>query len=271
MTHYVSIDIEQGIKSNTMRKMPLVDVLRMTLMNAPEDKHDCWLISNGYSNNGGMYLRAEHCFQWIDTILIDCDNPEGNPNKLAEFEADYDIYEYVLWETASSTPERPKFRAILMLDRQLPWIIDPEKYTKKAILQLFSKYADQNASWYFTPNKAKLGTFRHHKGIPYPSGLIENLVNMNKQVVEALKPSRAGNWDIENREANKDFNPDGWRHFGTVEYCLSGLVKGERDVSLNRACYAMKARGYADKIPEFLAEVDVPMEFKKKFSRRYRG
>lgn len=271
MTHYISIDTEQGIKSNTMVKMPLVEALRMTLKFAPDDKHDCWLISNGYRDGGFKYVRAEHCFDWIDTILIDCDNTEGDPDKIAQFEKDYELYDYLLWETASSTPEHPKFRAIIMLDKKVRWISEPEKYTKKAILQLFSKYADQNASWYFTPNKAKLGTFRHHKGIPYPAMLIENLVNMNIQLVEALKTSKAGEWDKANNTPNMDNNPDGWRRFGTVKYCLSGLVKGERDVSLNRACYAMKERGYADKIPEFLAEVDVPMEFKKKFSRRYRG
>lgn len=41
----------------------------------------------------------------------------------------------------------------------------------------------------------------------------------------------------------------------SVKKCLGGLLKGERDSSLNAACYAMKNCGYGGYIGEFLCEV----------------
>jgi len=264
----VSISTIGGIYSNTMVRMPLADALKQTIANAPEKKEECWLISNGYSNISTKYTRAEHNFNRIDTILLDVDNPTSDPNLLKDFEREYQEYRYFLWETASSTSERPKFRVIILLDHSIEWINEPQKFTKQAILQTFSKWTDDKASWFFTPTRAKLGTFKCHSGIKYPASKIEFLVNLNKQLNESLKHSTGH--DIFNElTATRQTNPDAWRNLPSVKYCLQGLTKGERDISICKACYAMDKNGYGNHIGEFIDELMVPQEFKNKFKSKY--
>ena len=268
MEHFISVTLESGRFSKTMVKAPLGRVLKEAAFKAPEKKEDCWLISNGYNDKGGKYTRDEHNFEWIDTILLDVDNPQGDPSLLEKFKRDHDQYSYVLWETASSSIERPKFRAILLLDKKMPWINEPRKFTKQAIHQAFANWTDANASWFFTPTKSKLGTFYGHSGKPYPSANIENLVKLNEKLNEATKPSTASLWDKANF-STRNYSSNGWRNLPTVKHCLEGLCHGERDVAINKACYAMRERGYASDIPIFLNEIDVPNEFKVKFKSKY--
>lgn len=268
----VSVSTTSGTYSNTMARMPLRDALKEALANAPEAKEECWLISNGYSDKHSRYTRAEHNFTTIDTILLDIDNPEGDPLLLEKFKEEYKRYCYFLWETASSTKEKPKFRVILLLDEPVEWINEPEKYTKSAILQLFSKWTDDKASWYFTPTKGKLSTFKCHEGEPFPSSQIKFLVNLNKQLAKALQHSDSyGIYKIQKRD-----DPDGWRKMSAVRKCLESPISKDRDSSLNAACYAMANNGYKDKIPEFLDEVQATIEdyewkkMKDKFRHKYR-
>ena len=253
MEHYLSVTIESGAFSNTMVKAPLLQVLAESTRKAPQKKDDCWLVSNGYNDRGGKYTRAEHNFDWIDTILLDVDNPQGDPSLLDKFKCEHAQYDYVLWQTASSSVERPKFRVILLLDKKIPWINEPQKFTKEAINQTFSFWTDDKASWHFTPTKSKN---------------ITNLVSLNEKVLEALKPSTAGAWDTTNISTRKH-SMEGWRNLPSVKRCLEGLCKGERDNAINKACYGMRENGYATDIPIFLAEIDVPDEFKVKFKNKY--
>ena len=55
-----------------------------------------------------------------------------------------------------------------------------------------------------------------------------------------------------------------------VKKCLDGLHKGERDDSLNAACYAMDKNGYREHIREFLDEVFCERSIKEKFYRKFR-
>ena len=268
MEHYVSATIESGQFSNTMMKAPLAQVLKESTYKAPEKKEDCWLVSNGYNDHGGKYTRAEHNFEWIDTILLDVDNPQSDPSLLEQFKREHEQYSYFLWETASSSIARPKFRAILLLDKKIPWINEPQKFTKNAIHQTFSRWADDNASWFFTPTKSKLATFIGHHGKPYPSANIESLVNLNRKLIEATRPSTASIWDKENASLRKH-SPDSWRNLPSVKHCLEGLRQGERDVAINKACYAMRKNGYVSDIPTFIDEIVVPNEFKTKFKSKY--
>ena len=267
MEHYLSVTNESGPFSKTMMKAPLVQVLRESMYLAPQRKEDCWLVSNGYNDRDGKYTRAEHNFEWIDTILLDVDNPQGDPSLLDKFKREHAQYDYLLWETASSSVERPKFRVILMLDKKIPWINEPQKFTKKAILQTFSHWTDEKASWFFTPTKSKLNTFFGNRGKPYPSANITDLVSLNQKLLEAMKPSTAGAWDNANKYADKH-SPDGWRNLPSVKRCLEGLCEGERDDAINKACYGMRENGYASDIPIFLDEIDVPREFKVKFKKK---
>lgn len=275
MEHYLSIATQKGQFSTTMVKAPLGQVLKESRSKAPEKKEDCWLVSNGYSDREPKYARAERNFEWIDTILLDVDNPQCDPTLLDEFRREYGRYCHFLWETASSSIERPKFRAILLLDRKIPWINEPQKFTKKAIHQAFGKWTDDNASWFFTPTKSKLSTFAVHPGKPYPSAEITDLVNLNMAMHEALKPSTASMWDDANMSMRRHSSNgwpylDRWRNLPSVKYCLEGgLRKGERDDSINKACYAMRENGYASDISTFLDEIIVADEFKRKFRYKY--
>lgn len=267
--HYVSINYEPGLSGKLMFKAPLEDALHEAMEKAPESKHDCWLISNGYNDDGGRYLREEHNFKYIDTILLDVDNKDSDPELMNRFMEEYGQYEYMLWETASSTAERPKFRAILMLDDKIEWVNEPEKYTKKAIHNMFSKWTDDNASWFFTPTKGKLDTFIHHDGIEYPSFFITSNVRLMGFQNEMESTRRETFGKIHMRGENGR-NSEGWRNLPSVKHCLEGLVKGERDTSLCKACYAMDKNGYRDSIQTFLNEVaTVEPSMRRKWLLRY--
>ena len=268
MEHYLSVTNDSGKFSNTMVKAPLGQILRESARKAPEKKEDCWLVSNGYNDRGGKYTRAEHNFDWIDTILLDVDNPQGDPSLLDKFKCEHAQYDYVLWETASSSVARPKFRVILLLDKKIPWINEPQKFTKAAILQTFSRWTDNKASWYFTPTKSKLDTFFGNRGKPYPSTNITNLVSLNEKLCEAMKPSTAGAWDKANMSP-RTHSSEGWRNLPSVKRCLDGLRKGERDDAINKACYGMRENGYASDITTFLDEIIVSNEFRVKFKNKY--
>ena len=276
MEHNISICLESGKCATTMMTMPLVPALKEALLKSPENKHDCWLLSNGYSGRGGKHTRAEHNFEWIDTILLDVDNGKNEDpstwdrDLLEKFKKEHEAYDYFLWQTASSTIDRPKFRVIILLDRKIPWLNEPKKYTKNAIKQMFAKWTDDNASWYFSPTRGKLDTVEHHLGKPFPASKIEWMMNSMKQLEEALKPSSAEEWDLEKNHKTYEPNPDGWRNLPSVKKCLEGLHVGERDNALCAACYAMDKNGYRNAIPQFLDEVVCDTAIKNKFKNRYR-
>lgn len=261
MEHFVSINLESGKSSTAMKKAPLGDVLKEALARAPEAKDDCWLMSNGYKDTTGLYTREEWNFQWIDTVLIDCDNgKDDDPSTwdtgiLDKFKCEFSDYAYFLWETFSSKPERPKFRAIILLDKRIEWVNEPAKFTKDAIKQHFAKYTDANASWFFTPPKGKVSTFVAHKGVPYPSGKILSLVNLNREIWSLKQPSKAAQWDKDNARCEFGHNPEGWRFLPTVKKCLEGMAVHTKHNSICSAFYAMEKLGYHDAIPDFLRDV----------------
>ncbi len=271
MEHYISIDVEQGDKAINMIKAPLTDALKEAYLKAPDDKHDCWLFSNGYSDTTTKYTRAEHNFEWLDTILLDVDNKQSDPLLLEKFKEEFSQYDFILWESASSTVECPKFRVIMFLDRKIEWVNEPQKFTKQAIKELFAKYTDDNASWYFTMNKGKRNTIQRNRGLPFPSKRIEELVEIKRQIQKALTPSVADEWLKSLNKKRVTDNPDGWMKLPSVKKCLEGLAQGERDTCLNAACFAMDKCGYRGKIGEFLDMVSAPDEMTKKFRNKYRG
>lgn len=289
MNHYVSVNITQGNDGDAeMMKMTLKQALRESILKAPEDKHDCWLMSHGYSAFSNEYHRCEDNFNRLDTILLDFDNEQdithddGTTEKVVfdkdlmkKFEEEYKQYDYIIWESASSTKEWPKFRVIFLLDKPIEFVIeDGVKYTKKAIISIFSKFKpDQKASWYFTPTKSKVATVRRNKGIPFPSERLSWMTTSmmkTRQLYNTLNEHK-----LKELRTEHERNPDGWRNLPSVKRCLDGLVQGERDNSINQACYAMKKLGYGDKIIEFIEEVELtsnlPKDMVRKFKNKYRG
>lgn len=271
-THYVSMNLSRGRTDTLMERRPLADALRQAIQNAPEGKHDCWLISNGYKDTSGKYTREEFNFQWIDTILLDVDNHGNDAELLERFKSEFERYSYILWQTASSTIECPKFRAIFPLDRKVAWVNEPRKYTKLAIRSIFSKWTDDKASWYFTPTRGKLNTILSHRGESYPAANIEWTMNSMKSLDLAIKHSTSNEFDVDNLfKGKRERNPDGWRNFKTVKECLGhSLPPHERHDPLFKACSAMALNGYKDAIPQFLSEVDCPQNHKREMLRQFK-
>ena len=271
MTHFVSLATTTGNGSTNMRRCPLSEALKFVLANPKDNKLDCWLLSNGYKDTAALYTREEFNFQFIDTVMLDVDNDKEKPDPdlLERFISEFSSYAYFLWESASSTLECPKFRAILPLDKRVEWVNEPEKFTKRAVLGVFSKWHDNKASWYFSPTTSKVQTFVAHGGQAFPSSRIVERIQVDKMFAQVESSQR----EMDARRAmlfTKGKNPGGWRNLPSVKKCLEGLKVGERDDSLNAACYAMNANNYKDRIGEFLDEVVCEESIKRKFRNKYR-
>lgn len=160
---------------------------------ARDIKENCVLMTMGYKDVGAdpaptSYPRREDSFTHQSVIMIDCDNNKGAPNAdiIKEFQEEFKDYEYVLWETSSSTQTKPKFRAVFPLSEAIAW----SKANKKAIQQLFAKYQDEAASWFYLPTIDKLGTFVRHEGVAFDAGCIKSLVaniELQEQVANAQR------------------------------------------------------------------------------------
>lgn len=265
MNHYISICSD--IHATEAYKIDLDEWIEhsRSTQYAQRRKEDSLLVFNGYNADQPKYPRLESALTKTSTAFIDCDNPNHDPNILDKWRERMKGYKWLTYETASSTKERPKFRAIVPLARETNW----NKYTKRAILAIFAEFADPKASWFFAPTLDKLDTIHLNEGeLMTPdnielraSKLKENDIVANS--IFALSQARVMIYGTHD-------NTDGWRHLPTVKKCLSGLATGERDTSLNAACYAMKKNGYKDKIPQFLDEVVCDITIKNKFRRQYR-
>lgn len=275
MTHYISVCEDSGIKAETAIRVPLYEAVEYFPSLARLNKTDNTLLFGGYFNLPNSYSRLEgQDFMKMNVVLIDCDNGENNKpytwdkDIIQKFKDDMKNYQYVLWETFSSTPERPKFRALIPLDATL----DYTKDVKQAVFQVFRDYADAKASWFFAPDTRHLPTIYNKKdGVLFPSACIRKLADENASL------RRRFDAEIERRATMRklvgngaEHNPEGWRNLPSVKKCLEGLHVGERDNSLCAACFAMDQNGYRDAIPQFLDECFVDREFKNKWMNRYR-
>ena len=147
MKHYISICSDR--LANEAKKIDLFDwsVLATLPEYAKPTKEESMLVFNGYNSDLDEYPRKESELDKFSSIFIDCDNEASDPDIIEKFKNVMQNFDYMIYETASSTKERPKFRAIIPLDGELEW----NKYGKQAIFQLFKRFADEKASWFFTP------------------------------------------------------------------------------------------------------------------------
>lgn len=133
------------------------------------------LMAMGYNAGAGeMFGRKETLFTHMSVMMIDCDNKKtnGDPKVMDMFNEYMNNYEFWTYESASSTSECPRFRALIPLDRPLRW----SKHTKKAIGRLFSMFVDDGASWFEEPLRHKLSTIKHHEGKEFPASVLENVI-----------------------------------------------------------------------------------------------
>lgn len=213
-----------------------------------EEKTDAYLISNGYSNED-VCGRKEENFTEINSILLDCDNEQADKDLLKKFNCEYFQLERVSYQTASSTDEKPKFRVIIPLDEPISLTGNIKmRHIKKAVAKIFEKYTDPKASWFFTPTKDKIETIKYYSGQPYKSwDLIQQANNFTFN--DAIN-----NACYENKSQYNN-NPEGWRNLPSVKKCLDGLVEGERDDKIYRACCAILEFYSKVELREFLSEI----------------
>ena len=268
MTHYISICKEQGTTCNFAVKAPLSECLAYLVRpeNSRANKTDNYLLFPAYSHDKDEYPRWESQVDRFSVIVLDCDNDQNDPNIIDKFKEQMKLYNYLIYETYSSTKECPKFRAIIPLDDELVW----SKSAKKAIFERFKDIADFKASWFFSPDSNHLDTIYEHDGIEYSaSSLLEDI-----RRIEDRQKFDEEMFKFKSRLNSCRYKPqhqeDGWRRLPTVKKCLDGLMKGERDNSLYLACRALDLNGYRDKIPQFLDEVSCDSSIKNKFRRQYR-
>lgn len=271
MTHYISVSIEQGTSACDAMRVPLNEVVGYFPTLARTNKTDNTLLFGVYLDLPNNYERKgleEHPGARINTLFIDCDNGEKelphtwDRNIIEKFRADMKDYCYIIWETFSSTPERPKFRALIPLDKTIQY----NKFIKRAVVDVFADYADKQATWYFAPDAEHISTVEFHMGDDLKLFSADTLVRIaNKKQSE----QNFRNWDWQIRNAcqgcSNQNTPDGWRQLKLVKKCLEGLMEGERDKTLNAACFLLWKLGYQEHIREFLDCVDLPMSIKKKF------
>lgn len=266
MKHYISICAHK--EATEAKKIDLFEwsVLASQPQFAQKDKLDSMLVFNGYNSELWEYPRKESVLNKFSSIFIDCDNETSDPDIISKWKEKMEGYDYMIYETASSTKERPKFRAIVPLDGELDW----DKYAKAAIFQLFSRFADEKASWFFTPTLDKLPTiFDHITGHWFPCEVLQREIDEAKRRESLRKSSLAVAQMLRHHTHQYEQNAEGWRHLPSVKKCLEGLNVGERDNALCAACYAMDKNGYRDAIPQFLDECVVDYSFKTKWRRRY--
>lgn len=268
MKHYISICA--GNKAETARRIDLFEwsVLASLPEYAAEKKDDSMLVFSGYSPDLDEYPRLEKHLTRFSSMFIDCDNPEGDKDIIERFKERMSNWDYMIYQTASSTPELPKFRALIPLDGELTW----SKYVKKAVFEMFSEFADPRASWFYAPTRDKLHTiYENTTGNWFPSKEVLERANRIEQM-ELLESQRRDmanmRWILSHPDQKP--NPEGWRNLPSVKKCLEGLHVGERDNALCAACYAMDKNGYRSSIPQFIDECDVEMTFKRKWKSRYR-
>lgn len=266
MKHYISI-----CEHNTAKTAFRVDLFEWSILaslpeNASPTKDGSTLVFGGYSDMAEQYPRREDNLTSTSCVFIDCDNPNSDPHIIEKWRDRMKDYDWMIYETASSTKERPKFRAIVPLDRDIPW----NKFVKKAVASLFADFTDPKASWFYAPTRDKLNTIEENTtGKWMPSDTVmtrAGKLEENEKFAESLRALLQVKYES---KGYKD-RGDGWRHLPSVKKCLEGLQQGERDSSLNAACYAMDKNGYRDHILEFLNEVFVERSIKDKFRAKYR-
>lgn len=243
--HELSICTEPGKYAKKATRTTLDDVMNHLVDAAARQKHDCYLICAGYNPDAPDAIpRRESEMPMTDTVLIDCDNDDSDPDIIRKFEEENAQIEYHLWETASSTPEKPKFRAIIPLD-------NPVKYdsaTKKAIAQIYAKWQDEAASWFYLPTEDKLPSYRHHKGHLQNTAQLEFLAEkirtgaqVKLDMTDLLLPRRKLRGD--------------WHHLPSVKKVLTNTFTIGRDCAIYGATFAMTHCGYGNAdIQDFLDE-----------------
>lgn len=249
MTNYLSICTENGANARFAQRVELCDLLAHIGEIAFPSKTENYLLFPGFNDNNQIYNRNEkQGTMKMNVAILDADNKDGDKDLIAKFKEDMKEWEYVLYETSSSTKEVPKFRAFIPLDDTVPY----NKWTKDAVKHIFSDYSDHSATWFFSIDSNHLNTLEIHQGKEFPSSIVMRKANnlMTKDVVEqheyqmsksinAIKDMRQG-IDIDEKKVDVS-NNEKVRHYLDTPYAKM-CGNGDSDISLYRAiCVCLAA------------------------------
>lgn len=267
--YQISMCSKNGTRCREASRIPLDDAINLFGTSGYTSNEKEWnrLIFNGYNNERDTYERKEENITHIDTIFLDVDNPQCDKDILSKFHEEMAKYWHLTYETYSSTMARPKFRAILLLDKPIKW----ERSVKEAIFNTFKDYADEKASWFFAPSSNKIDTIDLRGGVAFPSSILEKEIACAKER-EVWERNRILLNQFKYKTYRNGDDHGDYHNLPSVKHCLDGLVKGERDASIHAACYAMSKNGYSNQeIREFLNSLcGIPQEMRTKFLKRYR-
>lgn len=241
--HFISIMQTPGYAGTDPVRISLEDAIHKLWAdekNLKSEKGKGRLMSMGYhSDRTELGSRRESEFNSLDCIMIDCDgvqDEDGNVDKdaIEHFCKFAESYDFVLWQTSTSTAEKPKFRVLIPLTRTVKWT----NYTKKAIARLFCKWTDPKASWHEEPLAPKIGTMIVHDGKQFPAEVLEKV---EKQIVDDVKVQKEISRQLDMMMAYKSelrkvsvLNNEKVRHYLDTSYTkMKG--NGDSDSSLYRA------------------------------------
>lgn len=254
MKHYISVGTDA--KSNDCARISLEEALRFLLVpeNASEEKGG-WLFHPAYNESEQNYKRWESQMDKFSTIMIDCDNKTKDPDIINKWYEAMGGYDFIIYETYSSTKELPKFRAIIPMDEELQW----SKNAKIAIFNTFTQFTDDKATWYFAPTRNKLNTVKaNNAGRKFPAKLLKEKIdtlNLIEQIQNTQRVLEQSKWE-ERKEMGlvKERERKDYHELPLVQEYLSSF-KGERNSSAHKAACSMFARGYSDfEIKSMLSE-----------------
>lgn len=243
MEHYFSYMIEGGRAAKKSLRLSIEE--SFNILWTPEhtkaiEKGTGSLMAMGYDKTKeSLDERKEALFTHMSVMMIDCDNLTYDKDIMRKFEDYLTNYEYWTYESASSTPDRPKFRAIVPLDAEIEWT----QFNKKAIGHLFSMFVDEGASWFEEPLLPKLNTIKHHEGKLFPAKVLEKTIQLLRADYEKkndeymMKRNKDMLWRMRHPDYNRHNNVSNnakVRHYLDTPYMkLTG--NGDSDSSLYTA------------------------------------
>ena len=248
MNYYISVCTDA--KNNECGRVELGEALRFILNpeNASEEKGG-WLFHPAFNTSEQTYKRWESKMDRFATIMIDCDNKGNDPDIIQKWYDAFGEYDFIIYETYSSTKEQPKFRVIIPMDEELEW----SRSAKAAIFQTFNQFTDDKATWYFAPTKNRLNTVKtNNAGRKFPTSILKQKIeamDMIERINNAQRLIDQAKWE-ERRNKGWGFDNENRRRKDyhelplVQEYLTSS--KGERNTLAHKAACSMFARGYED-------------------------
>lgn len=148
-----------------------------------------WNFGQTSNNETGLFDRKAFNDALIETsfLVLDYDNTGDVIYTIEDFERDFSKYTYMLYTTISHTAEKPRFRAILTLDKPIGRDELKAFKTSKKHVELFPNTDDSSfeiTRWHIMPQLSEDYEFRTTFGKEYPT---KNLIVPIPKKASSLK------------------------------------------------------------------------------------